>query len=62
MAKVRMLVNMTGTRQISGRQQDWPPRGEILEVTDDEAGQLIAGGMAEPIDAATKRQQAERRG
>lgn len=43
--KVRMQVNMSGTR--SGN--EWPPAGAVLEVDDEEAAHLCAAGLAIPV-------------
>ena len=43
MAKVRMLVSISGGR---ADQSDWPHAGEILECDDEEARELILGGNA----------------
>jgi hypothetical protein len=45
--KVQMVVSISGTRGGA----DWPPAGEVLEVTAEEAAQLCAGGLAVPVDA-----------
>jgi hypothetical protein len=43
--KVKMLVAISGTRGGA----DWPPIGDVLEVSDDEGAQMCAGGLAEPV-------------
>lgn len=43
--KVRMRVDVSGTRN----GQEWPRRGQVMELPDDEAVQYCANGMAEPI-------------
>ena len=43
MARVQMLVSITGGR---GDGTQWPPAGGVLVTGDDEARQLIRGGMA----------------
>lgn len=40
--RVRMLVEITGTRDGS----PWPPLGAEIDVPADEAGDLIRGGLA----------------
>lgn len=50
--KVRMLVTMSGTR--NGK--EWPPRGNTIDLPDDEATQLCRANMAIPspeIDVET---------
>jgi len=42
--KVRMKVQMSGTRQ----GEDWPGFGEVLECSDEEGASLLAGGLADP--------------
>lgn len=41
-------------RQISGTRDgaDWPPPGETVDVTDDEARQLVRSGVAELVGKA----------
>lgn len=43
--RVRMKAEVSGTRD--GR--SWPPRGETVELPDDEGAQLCASGIAEPV-------------
>lgn len=43
--KVRMKVDMSGTRN----GQQWPARGETVEVGDGEGADLCAAGLAEPV-------------
>ncbi len=43
--KVRMKVDLSGTR--NGK--DWPPRGSVVELPDDEARGYIEADMAEPV-------------
>lgn len=43
--KVRMLVQITGTR--NGK--PWPPIGETVEVGDGEGVDLCSTGAAEPV-------------
>jgi len=40
---VRMLVSISGTRNGA----DWPPRGGLLELPDDEAASMVMSGLAE---------------
>lgn len=47
MPRITMRGQMTGTRNGA----DWPPPGEDIDVTDDEAATLIDQGMAEPAEA-----------
>jgi hypothetical protein len=42
MPKVTMLAKISGTRD----GEDWPARGETLEVSADEAAALVANGLA----------------
>jgi len=46
MALVKMKVQISGSRN----GQDWPPRGGLLEVPDDEAQTLVHTGIAEPAE------------
>jgi hypothetical protein len=43
--KIRMKVEVSGTRDGA----PWPPRGDVLEVGDDEGAQLCAAGLATPV-------------
>ena len=43
--RVKMTATVTGTRD----GVDWPERGEELDVSDEEAKDLIHSGMAEPV-------------
>lgn len=43
--RVRMKVDVSGVRD----GQPWPPRGETVEVGDQEGADLCAAGMAEPV-------------
>lgn len=40
--QVRMKVTISGTRD----GQPWPPRGELVDLPDGEAEQMIRGGLA----------------
>jgi hypothetical protein len=60
---VRMRVGVSGMRD----GKDWPPRGGIIDLPDDEAAHYCANGMAEPVavfdtaEKATPPDVAERR-
>lgn len=43
--KVRMTVDISGTRH----GQEWPPRGEVVDLPDDEGAALCSSGMATPV-------------
>jgi hypothetical protein len=43
--KVRMTVDISGTRN----GQEWPPRGEVVDLPDDEGAALCSSGMATPV-------------
>ena len=43
--KIKLKADMSGTRN----GQDWPARGEVFEVDDDEGAELCAAGLAEPV-------------
>lgn len=43
--KIRMKVEVSGTRD----GQQWPGRGETLDVDDSEGAQLCAAGLATPV-------------
>lgn len=43
--KIRMRIDVSGTR--NGR--EWPRRGSVIELPDDEARQYCEAGMAEPV-------------
>lgn len=43
--KIRMKLTVSGSRD----GQAWPPRGEVADLPDDEAAQLCARGIAEPV-------------
>ncbi len=43
--RVRMKVDISGTRQ----GQEWPPRGSVIDLPDDEAAGYCSAGMAEPV-------------
>lgn len=44
--KVKLKVSLTGTRN----GEDWPARGEVVDLPADEAAHMIAGGLAVPVD------------
>ena len=48
--KVTMLCKVSGTRD----GQDWPDRGEVVDLPDDEAKATIAAGLAAPVVATAK--------
>jgi hypothetical protein len=43
--QVRMKVDVSGTRDGA----EWPPRGSVVDLPDDEAAHYCANGMAEPV-------------
>lgn len=43
--RVRMKVDVSGTR--AGH--EWPPRGSVIDLPDDEAADYCRAGMAEPV-------------
>jgi hypothetical protein len=43
--KVRMRVQVSGQRN----GEEWPPRGSVMELPDDEAVGYCQAGMAEPV-------------
>lgn len=43
--KVRLLVQVSGSK--NGK--DWPPVGDVVEVSDEEGAQLCAAAIAEPV-------------
>lgn len=43
-----MKVDVTGTRN----GDPWPPRDEVVDLPDDEARDLCAAGIAEPVPDA----------
>lgn len=50
MATVRMRIQITGARDL----EPWPAPGELIEVPDHEAADLIAAGYAEDVPDATQ--------
>lgn len=42
--RVRMKVTLSGTRNGS----DWPPAGGTVDLPDEEAADLVSGGLAAP--------------
>jgi hypothetical protein len=50
--RVRMKVDITGTRN----GEPWPAREETIDLPDEEARDLCASGMAEPVpDSKTQK-------
>ncbi|MDP9949126.1 MULTISPECIES: hypothetical protein [Streptomyces] len=47
--RVRMKVTVSGTRD----GKPWPERGSVVDLPDDEAKQLITGGLAAKPDDET---------
>jgi hypothetical protein len=43
--RIRMRIDISGTRD--GR--EWPRRGSVIDLPDDEARQYCEAGMAEPV-------------
>jgi hypothetical protein len=43
--RIRMRVDVSGTRE--GR--EWPRRGSVIDLPDDEARQYCEAGMADPV-------------
>jgi hypothetical protein len=43
--RVKLLVHLTGTRNGA----EWPGYGEEIDLPDQEARDMIAGGMAQPV-------------
>lgn len=41
-----MIASISGTRD----GVDWPQRGEVADLADGEAADMIAAGMAEPVE------------
>jgi hypothetical protein len=52
--RVRMKVTISGMR--NGR--DWPTKGSVLELPDDEAAEYCAAGMADPVADFTSAEKA----
>lgn len=48
--RVKMKVGISGSRN----GVDWPPLGEAVDLPDDEAAEMCANGMAEPVKAESK--------
>lgn len=46
--QVRLLVSLSGTRD----GEDWPPAGAVVDLSDETAVHMLAGGLAEPVGAA----------
>lgn len=49
-----MRVDVSGTRN----GLEWPPRGSVLDLPDDEAAEYCRTGMAEPVAVFTEFEQA----
>lgn len=49
-----MKVDVSGTRN----GLEWPPRGSVLDLPDDEAAEYCRTGMAEPVAVFTEFEQA----
>jgi hypothetical protein len=51
--RIRMRMDQSGTRTgYWGAQyatREWPPRGSVIEIPDDEAAEYCRSGMAEPV-------------
>ena len=43
--KIRLKVHLSGTRNGVA----WPAYGETVELPDEEAAQMVATGMADPV-------------
>ncbi len=56
MASVRLLVDISGTRD----GEDWPGKGEVVDLPADEADHMIAGGLAEAATAKRAPVEAEK--
>lgn len=46
---VRMRIDVSGTRN----GQEWPRRGSVIELPDEEAAEYCRNGMAEPVATFT---------
>lgn len=42
-----MLVEVSGTR--GDGQQQWPPKGDVIDLPDEEGADLVKAGLAEPV-------------
>lgn len=45
--KVKLNVGMSGTRN----GEEWPPRGSVVDLPEDEAKHLVAAGLAVQVEA-----------
>ncbi len=50
MGSYRMLASISGTRN----GQDWPKRGEVVDLDDGEAGKYVRAGLMAPQEAAVE--------
>ncbi len=46
--RVILTTSVSGTRN----GEDWPARGSEVDLPDDEAADMIAAGLAKPVEAA----------
>lgn len=56
--KVKMNTQLSGTRDGA----DWPAVGEVADLPEAEATDLIAAGLASAIEQAANRRKVEKRG
>lgn len=56
--KVKMNTHLSGTRNGA----DWPAAGEVADLPDAEAADMIAAGLASEVEQATSRRKVEKRG
>ncbi|WP_432247710.1 hypothetical protein ACRAR1_07115 [Streptomyces sanyensis] len=56
--RIRMLVEMTGTRD----GQPWPRRGEVADLPTAAAAHLVASGVAEKADGTEQPERPRKRG
>lgn len=56
--KVKMNTQLSGTRNGA----DWPAVGEVADLPDAEAADMIAAGLASEVEQATSRRKVEKRG
>ncbi|MGA5330955.1 hypothetical protein ACPCJT_20220 [Streptomyces griseoincarnatus] len=52
--RVRMRVTISGTRD----GEPWPERGSVVDLPDDEAKAMVAGGLAEEASSEPAEEQA----
>ena len=55
--KVKMNTQLSGTRDGA----DWPAPGEVADLPDAEAADMIAAGLASTVEQATDRRKVEKR-